>query len=63
MIFARKSKIQILNKRKGGKEVTLTVDTSCQVLLPLDRGESRWRFLRDGEVSSQTKGISVIPKP
>ena len=32
--FARKPKIQILNKRKGGKEVTLTVDPSCQVLLP-----------------------------
>jgi hypothetical protein len=63
MIFARKPKIQILNKRKGGKEVTLTVDPLCQVLLPRGRGDFRRRFLRDGEVSGQTKGISVIPKP
>jgi len=62
MIFARKPKIQILNKRKGGKEVTLTVDPSCQVLLPHDRGDFRRRFLRDGEVSGQTKGTNVIPR-
>ena len=34
--------------------MTLTVDPSCQVLLPHGRGDFRRRFLRDGEVSGQT---------
>jgi hypothetical protein len=62
IIFVRKPKIRILNKRKGGKEETLTVDPICQVLLPRGRGDVRRRFLRDGEVSGQTKGTNVIPE-
>ena len=62
MIFARKPKIQILNKRKGGKEVTLTVDPACQGHRPHGRCDYRRRFLRDGEVSGQTKGTIVIPR-
>jgi hypothetical protein len=41
--------------------VTLTVDPACQGRLPHHRGDSRRRFLRDGEVSDQTKGTNVIP--
>ena len=40
--------------------MTLTVGPMCQVL-PRGRGDFRWRFLRDGEVSGQTKGTIVIP--
>jgi len=38
--------------------VTLTVDPACQVLLLHGRGDSHRRFLRDGEVSGQTKGTN-----
>ena len=40
----------------------LTPGPTCQVLLPLDRGDVHRRFLRDGEVSGQTKGTNVIPR-
>jgi len=63
MIFAIKPKIRILNKRKGGKEETLTVDPICHGHRPHGRCDYRRRFLRDGKVSGQTKGISVIPEP
>ena len=49
MIFARKPKIRVLNKRKGGKEETLTVDPICQVLLPRGRGDFRRRGLRPNQ--------------
>ena len=62
MIFARKPKIQIGIKEKEGREVTLTVDPICQVLLPHGRGDFHRRFLRDGEVSGQTRGTNVIPR-
>jgi len=48
---------------KEGKQVSLTADPTRQVLLPHSRGDSRRRFLRDGEVSGQTLGTSVTARP
>jgi len=61
MIFARLKEIWILNKREEVAVESLTVGPSCQVLLPLDQGEVRRRFLRDGEVSDQIVDTNVIP--
>jgi len=63
MIFARKPKIWIWIKEKEGSEVTLTAGPACQGHLPHSRGDSRWWFLRDGEVSGQTKGTIVTSRP
>jgi hypothetical protein len=41
--------------------VSLTAGPACQVRLPHDRDDVHRRFLRDGEVSGQTKGTNVIP--
>ena len=41
--------------------MTLTVDPACQVLLFHGRGDSRRRFLRDGEVSGHGVSTSVFP--
>jgi len=63
MIFARKPKIRIWIKEKEGREVTLAAGPACLGHLPHSRGDSRRRFLRDGEVSGQTKGTNVTPRP
>ena len=49
-------------KEKEGSEVTLTAGPACQGRLPHSRGDSHWRFLRDGEVSGQTKGTIVTAR-
>ena len=49
-------------KEKEGKRESLTVGPTRQALLPHGRGDFRRRFLRDGEVSGQTKGTNVIPR-
>jgi len=43
--------------------VSLTAGPACHVPLPHDRDDIHRRFLRDGEVSGQTKGTIVIPRP
>jgi len=63
MIFAKKPKIWIRIKEKEGSEVTLTAGPACQGHLPHSRGDSRRRFLRDGEVSDQTQGTIMTARP
>jgi len=63
MVFARMPKIWIWVKEKEGNDVSLTAGLSCQGRLPHDRDDIHRRFLRDGEVSGQTKGTNVIPRP
>ena len=41
--------------------MSLTAGPACQVRLPHDRDDVHRRFLRDGEVSGQTKGTNVTP--
>jgi len=60
--FARLQEIWNLNKIEEGAVVSLTAGTACQVLFPLDRGDVHRRFLRDSEVSGQTKGTNMIPR-
>ena len=43
--------------------MSLTVGPACQGRLPQDRDDIHRRFLRDCEVSGQTKGTNVIPDP
>ena len=50
-------------KEKEAKRESLTGGPTRQALLPRGRGDLRRRFLHDGEVSGQTQGINVIPKP
>jgi len=63
MIFARKPKSEFWIKEKEGSEVTLTAGPACQGHLPHSWGDSRRRFLHDGEVSGQTKGTIVTARP
>jgi len=63
MIFARIPKIWIWIKEKEGYDVSLTAGPACQGRLPYDRDDFHWRFFRDGEVSGQTMGTNVIPRP
>jgi len=63
MIFARKPKIWIWIKEKKGSELTLIAGPACQGRLPHGRGDSRRRFLSDGEVSGQTQGTNVTARP
>jgi len=63
MIFARLQEIWISNKREEGAVESLTAGPACQALLPHDRDDVHRRFLHDGEVSGQTKGTNVIPRP
>jgi len=63
MIFARLQEIWIWIKEKEGNDVSLIAGPACHVRLPHDRDDVRRRFLRDGEVSGQTKGTNVIPRP
>jgi len=43
--------------------VPLTAGPACQGHLPHVRDDIHRRFLRDGEISGQTKGTNVIPRP
>jgi len=63
MIFAKKPKTWIWIKEKEGNDATLTAGPACQGRLPHGRGDSHRRFLRDGEVSGQTKGTNVALRP
>jgi len=63
MNFARKPKTWIWIKEKEGNDVSLTAGPACQSRLPHGRGDSHRRFLCDGEVSGQTKGTNMIPRP
>jgi len=63
MIFVRLQEIWIWIKEKEGNDVLLTAGPTRQVRLPHDRDDVHRRFLRDGEVSGQTKGTNVIPRP
>ena len=56
-------KIWIWIKEKEGSGVTLTAGPACQGHLPHSRGDSRRRFLRDGEVSDQTTCTIVTARP
>jgi len=63
IIFARMLEIWIWIKEKKGNDVSLTAGPACQGRLPYDRDNIHRRFLRDGEVSGETKGTNVIPRP
>jgi len=63
MIFARMPKIWIWIKEKEGNDVSLKAGPACQGRLPHDRDDFHRRFLCDGEVSGQTTGTNVIPRP
>ena len=63
MIFARLQEIWIWINEKEGNDVSLTAGPACQVRLPHDRDDVHRRFLCDDEVSGQTKGTNVIPRP
>ena len=63
MIFARLQEIWMLNKRKGGKRRVTDSGSRASGSSSHDRDDVHRWFLRDGEVSGQTKGTNVITRP
>ena len=63
LIFAKKPKTWIWIKENEGNDATLTAGPACQGRLPHGRGDSHQRFLRDDEVSGQTKGTNLTLRP
>jgi len=63
LIFARLQEIWIWIKENEGSDVSLTTSPMRQVRLSHDRDDVHRWFLCDSEVSGQTKGTNVIPRP